>query len=206
MVPVEGVAVLAHTGASLDARVDVTNEERTVGRICQPLATPPQLLDVTGSGGDCGAVPYTQTLNIPAGPAPSGVAPPVLPAPTGAPPKDEQAARDAIIKTFVAWGAVGTAAEAEAAFGLIDDSHGLRQPVEQAVHNFPYEVSHDVYRVSDVRFLNAVEAAVVYDMVIDGAPRSTGRVGRAVLIDGKWKLTRGTVCNDLAFAGASCPP
>jgi hypothetical protein len=132
--------------------------------------------------------------------------PPSLPASNATVGSDEQAARRAIIQAFVDWGSVGTVAQAEAKFGLIDDTRGIRQAAEQAVRNYPYEVSHDVYRVSEVGFVNAATALVVYDIVIDGVPRFTGRVGHAVLVDGTWKITRATVCNDLALAGASCPP
>ncbi|MGH9015726.1 MAG: hypothetical protein ACRDZ1_17560 [Acidimicrobiia bacterium] len=129
-----------------------------------------------------------------------------IPEPTGAPPDNEDAARDAIIRAFTVWGALGTVEEAEANFDLIDDPHGLRQAIEQAVQNYPYEVSHDTYQVNEVRFLNATEAVVVYDILIDGTPRFPGRIGRAVLIDGTWKITRETACNDLSLPGARCPP
>jgi hypothetical protein len=125
---------------------------------------------------------------------------------SGPAPSDEDAARDEIIKAFRTWGAVGTVEEAEAQFDLIDDTHGIRQAAEQSVRNYPYEVAHDSYRVSRVRFLNRTAAVVVYDILIDGVPRFIGRTGHAVLVDGKWKITRETVCSDLSLSGATCPP
>lgn len=32
-----------------------------------------------------------------------------------------------------------------------------------------------------------------------------GRVGEARLVDGRWKVTRATVCADLALAQVRCP-
>jgi Tol biopolymer transport system component len=126
--------------------------------------------------------------------------------PRSAARSDERAARDEIIKAFTTWGAVGTVEEAEAHFDLIDDTHGIREAAEQAVRNYPYEVAHDSYRVSNVRFPNRTAAVVVYDILIDGVPRFVGRTGQAVLVDGKWKITRETICSDLSLSGATCPP
>jgi hypothetical protein len=128
------------------------------------------------------------------------------PTTTGPPPSGEEAAREEIIRAFTTWGAVGTADEAEAHFGLIDDPRGLRQAVEQSVRNYPYEVSHDTYRVNTVGFLNATEAAVDYDILMDGVPRFTNRAGHAVFVDGTWKITRDTACSDLSLSGGICPP
>ena len=33
----------------------------------------------------------------------------------------------------------------------------------------------------------------------------TDRIGRALLIDGVWKVARVTVCADLSLAGGTCP-
>jgi hypothetical protein len=42
-------------------------------------------------------------------------------------------------------------------------------------------------RVDEVRFLNATEAALYYDIVLPGyaIPEFPNRIGRAVLVDGK---------------------
>jgi len=32
------------------------------------------------------------------------------------------------------------------------------------------------------------------------------RTGEAVLVDGRWKVTRATVCADYALANVTCPP
>jgi hypothetical protein len=121
-------------------------------------------------------------------------------------PSDEDAARDEIINAFTTWGAVGSVEEAVAHFDLIDDTHGIRQAAEQAVRNYPYEVAHDAYRVTDVGFVSRSAAVVVYEILIDGVPRFTGRPGRVVVVDGKWKITRATICSDLSLSGGICPP
>jgi hypothetical protein len=120
-------------------------------------------------------------------------------------PKNPAAAKREIIRAFESWGAVSTIEDAEANFGLIDDSRGVVDAARQAQQNFPYEVSHDKYRVTEVRFTSPTAADVTYDiLVLPSGPNFTERVGHAVLGDGHWKLTRGTVCADLALAGGSC--
>ncbi len=119
-------------------------------------------------------------------------------------PPDEQAARQEIIDVFTQWGAVGTVSEVAKNLGLIDDPRGVVEAATQAVRNYPYQVSHDAYRVSTVGFVNANEAIVVYDVVLDGSPLFAERAGHAVRVEGTWKITRQTVCNDLAPAGAKC--
>lgn len=33
-----------------------------------------------------------------------------------------------------------------------------------------------------------------------------GRIGNAVLVDGRWKVARSTLCRDLDLAPVTCPP
>jgi hypothetical protein len=128
------------------------------------------------------------------------------PAAHNTPPPDEQAARGEIVDLFAKWGAVGTVGEVENNLDLIDDPHGIVQAATQAVRNHPYEVSHDAYEVSGVQFLSPTAATAVYNIVLAGAPLFSGRVGHAALVEGTWRLTRNTVCSDIALAGAVCSP
>ncbi len=59
-----------------------------------------------------------------------------------------------------------------------------------------------------VRFVNDREARVLFTIQV-GAPMNQtfgGRIGRAVLIDGEWKVARETFCEFMGFAGVQCPP
>lgn len=37
-------------------------------------------------------------------------------------------------------------------------------------------------------------------------PEFPNRIGRVVLVDGVWKVTRDTLCNDLSLGGGVCVP
>ncbi len=54
-------------------------------------------------------------------------------------------------------------------------------------------------------FLSAVEAAFDYELRGLGVDHDE-LFGRARLVDGTWRLTRGTICRDLRDAGIECPP
>ena len=65
-------------------------------------------------------------------------------------------------------------------------------------------------RVDEVRFLNPTTAGVryTYTIVLPGyyIPEMPNRIGRVVLADSTWKVTRDTACADLALGGVTCPP
>jgi hypothetical protein len=128
--------------------------------------------------------------------------PPQLPEPTGPPPENEAEARAAV---EAALAAVYTGSNAhDVRLAAIDDPTGVEQTWEAARANFPQPVSDVTVRVVEVRFLGPTEAAMSYDFVIPDYTNFNGRTGRAVLVDGAWKLTRATVCNDLGLATVSC--
>jgi hypothetical protein len=59
-----------------------------------------------------------------------------------------------------------------------------------------------------VRFVNDHEARVLFTITV-GAPLNQtfgGRTGRAVLVDGAWKVARETFCEFMQMAGVQCPP
>jgi hypothetical protein len=120
-------------------------------------------------------------------------------------PEHPAQARKEIVKAFEIWGAVSTLEQVEANLYLIDDSRGVLEAARQAQQNFPFEVTHDRYRVTDVSFVNPTTADVTYNIVIE-ARSEFARQGNAVLKDDGWKLTRDTVCADLSLAGGQCDP
>jgi hypothetical protein len=120
--------------------------------------------------------------------------------------EDPAAARREITRVFEAFAALSTVQDVEANLDLIDDPRGVVEAARQAQSNFPYEVSHDVNRVTDIQFSSATEAEVTYDILIDRGPNFLGRTGRAVFQDGAWRVTRETVCGNLALAGGTCGP
>jgi hypothetical protein len=59
-----------------------------------------------------------------------------------------------------------------------------------------------------MRFLNDHEAVVTYTTRITGSLNITlvNRPGRAVVVDGEWKVTRQTFCDWVLVTGVQCPP
>ena len=89
---------------------------------------------------------------------------------------------------------------------LIDVPAGLDAPSAAAASG-PYatnvtSVSTKVHRVV---FTGPTTAAVAYDLVLDGSQTFATRVGHARFVGGRWKVTRATVCADLALANVTCP-
>jgi hypothetical protein len=127
-----------------------------------------------------------------------GLSPPV-----GPPPTDEAGARVAVTTAATAWSEAVSAGGAR--FDLVDDPRGLDVALSEARRNFPREVAESTVRVGEVQFLDATHAQFTYSLMVPGRTFAD-RVGQAVLIDGTWKLTRETICNDLQLASVTCPP
>lgn len=126
-----------------------------------------------------------------------------LPSP-GPGPADPTAARVAIEKAFT--GAYDFSAPADVRHQRIDDSTGLEAAVAE-VRSGPYggiAKSAGIHIVEMV-FTSPTRALALYDLT--GVPDmfGAGRIGEAHLVDGRWKVTRATVCADLALAQVSCP-
>jgi hypothetical protein len=62
--------------------------------------------------------------------------------------------------------------------------------------------------VDAIRFVNAHEARVLFTIAIGPPVNQTfgGRLGRASVVNGDWKVTRDTFCEFMAMAGVQCPP
>ncbi len=71
--------------------------------------------------------------------------------------------------------------------------------------SFAQQVKDATAVVTDVVFTSPTEAAVRYDINVANYTNFTDRIGRALLIDGRWKVARVTVCADIALAGGPCP-
>ncbi len=53
-------------------------------------------------------------------------------------------------------------------------------------------------------FTSPTAASVIYDLVIEDWNDFPNRLGQALLIDGRWQVSRATGCNDLSLAGVTC--
>jgi hypothetical protein len=126
--------------------------------------------------------------------------------PIGPPPKNEDAARSEIGEAFCGM----LTANADGELPTVDGGSNLGGCLEQArLRHGIGEVTQPATVTADfVRFVNDHEARVSFTIVIT-APMTmnlAGRPGRAVLVDGVWKVARETFCEFMQFAGVECPP
>jgi len=89
---------------------------------------------------------------------------------------------------------------------IIDDASGLDVVRDQVEDNgFGDEAESATVTIQELVFTSPEEAVFEYTLTTSAA-NFPGQLGRARLLDGTWKITRGTLCQDLAKAGATCPP
>jgi hypothetical protein len=133
------------------------------------------------------------------------VAPTTLPAPGAQQPADVAGATAGVTQAFTdVYNGADSDAVKDAA---IDDLTGV-DAVRSQLRSGPYadEAKGAIAHVTGVVFLSETTAAVSYDIDIAGYSSFTGRLGEAVFTGGRWKVTRGTYCNDVAMAGLTCAP
>ena len=63
-----------------------------------------------------------------------------------------------------------------------------------------------VHRVERIVFVSDTEAAVWFSVWLGASPYLPTHRGAAVLVDGRWKVSRATFCALLARVGVACPP
>lgn len=87
----------------------------------------------------------------------------------------------------------------------IDDPRGVGAAFQAAAGGrFAALAASSRSVVTSVRFNSAVEAVVTYRVESDAGVDLGERSGVARLTGGRWKVTRATVCADLASVGAPC--
>ena len=128
----------------------------------------------------------------------------------GPPPTDEDAARTAIKEAYAA---LGVDDEATGSVPSVEGSEGLAACRDQARERARMQFGHDpqvetAFTVELIRFVNDHEAIVSYTVHITGERQITlaDRPGRAIVVDGQWKVTRETFCDWMRVGGIECPP
>lgn len=130
--------------------------------------------------------------------------PPELP-PPGEQPPDPAAAEAAVSQSFVELFSAPVE-EGREFFDLIDDASGIDINIASTLKNQPElkdlltESSPDVVNLV---FISPVEAFFLYDLDSPFVP-ITNRLGRARFVDGRWKITRGTFCQEVIAFGVWC--
>lgn len=129
--------------------------------------------------------------------------PPPLP-PENAVPADRAAAEADIGTAYATAYDAGAPAPERAA--SVEDP-GAVEDLAAAAQAGPYAeaVAATTATVTEVSFDGPGHAWVRYDLDVPTLPLGP-RLGEAVVVDGRWVVARATVCEDLALAGAPCPP
>jgi hypothetical protein len=140
----------------------------------------------------------------PASPPFPAVTAPTLPAPTGEEPADPDAARAAIVEAYTT-AADGSLAVAERR-AYMEDSADLGPYLDRAAAQYPGVVEQQRATLGDIVFLDAERAAVVYTLSFGDRMAPQTNLGFAVLDDGRWKVSRETLCALILRAGVTCPP
>lgn len=173
----------------------------TVVVVCSPLAeggAPPTDPRCQGGG------PGPATDEPPAEGVPLTTTP-TLPLPSGEEPADPDAARAAIIETFTT--AYNGSLPVELRRAHIEDSEELGPYMDRSVAPYGEIVAHQTVTLGDIVFLDAERAAVAYTLTFEGLTAPITGVGYAVVDDdGRWKVSRETVCAQMMGAGVTCPP
>lgn len=123
------------------------------------------------------------------------------PVPTGRAPADEEAARGAIEAAFAG---MQELSDDE----LVNVEGGERLgPTQRDLHQrFGGTARSAVHVVERVTFVSDTEAAVWFSVWLGASPYLSTHRGAAVVVDGRWKVSRATFCALLAQVGIACPP
>jgi hypothetical protein len=119
-------------------------------------------------------------------------------APSGPPPDDEAAALADIAKVFER---MGERSADGAALIHVERGENLGPCGAELQRRFPQYIFEGAGKPPEkVKFLNASEAVVWMSTAVGI------HEGRAVLVDGQWKVSRATFCGLAAGGGVTCPP
>jgi hypothetical protein len=129
-----------------------------------------------------------------------------LPPPGVAQPEDPGAAQAQIEAAFAALYAPGNPAADVLAY--VDDPFAMREMFAEARASDMWDASgldRTAATIEAIVFLTPVEAAFEYELHGPAIDQDE-LFGRARVVDGTWRLTRGTICRDLRHVGVDCPP
>ncbi len=119
------------------------------------------------------------------------------------PPADPDAARAAIDETFHQ--AFDADVPEEERYAAVEDGPGIREAGHEAASKFPEAAASISVEVHTVQFRSPTRAAVRFELLYRGAALLGQQDGEAVLVDGRWKVSRDTRCAIIRQAGVVCP-
>jgi hypothetical protein len=90
---------------------------------------------------------------------------------------------------------------------LVEDADAILPAIHEGLaQHSPEDLDKYSGTVSSVRMLDADHAEVQYTSLFAGSPMFGLRNGVAVRIDGRWLVSRATMCSMLSLGGITCPP
>jgi hypothetical protein len=129
-----------------------------------------------------------------------------LPKTTGEQPADPVAER-AVIETNLRQ-LYDHFSDTDTLFSLVDDASGIDLMMVGLMREYGAAYRAMDVEVLDLVFFSPIEASFIYttglDVWNDGFSGEMQQYGRARLVDGVWRITRSTVCQDIARAGMTC--
>ena len=189
MAPVDGIATLVHS-ATLTDGTPYYSQVATV-----------EAFNASGQSlgrGNAGVYGAEESANKDACVAPSS-----LPAPGAEHPADVAGATSAVTDAFNV--AHSNVQPDDARTAVIDNPAGLPEIWAQNRQG-PYkdQIAASVITLDEVVFASETKAYFQYHWDTPGYSSYGPRFGEAVLVDGTWKVTRASMCQDITLTGASC--
>lgn len=126
-----------------------------------------------------------------------------LPEPTGPPPADRRAAREAVTAAYELVYTADQDIGSEERVAAIEDGASVLGVLEEIRELYP-DVGPVKLEIDKIIFLNDHEAAVRFDLLLDGRPITAQTAGRALLVDGEWKMAKSTYCEVVGRGGIVC--
>lgn len=124
------------------------------------------------------------------------------------PPGEEQPADSAAARAEIeaGYGRPTSEVTMEERLAGLDDPRGMEDVWDELLNgSFAEQVRNARSVVRDIVFLSATRAAVQYDVEIPNYTSFPNRFAEHVFVDGRWKLTRESLCRDISLAGVVCP-
>jgi hypothetical protein len=187
MVPVDGWAIVAHSGEVGPTAVEVTGPDGSITAI-----------EGIESNGGYGGYSY------PAACSPPPPRPPELPPAGEEQPADPDAAVQGITDAYQYVFTHGHDPNNNGDY--IENADALKAPAAQVKENFPEANDTVTVDVGEIRFLSATDAALFFELKYSGGAQFGQQIGYAKVIDGRWKIDYSTMCMVLGWGGGTCDP
>ena len=140
--------------------------------------------------------------------APIGARPPTavvdLPPPGAEQPADGEAAKQQVREALTTLFSGKNPREVR--LTAVDDRSNVDAAMDAVRKQFPEASDSSEPELAELVFTDASSASFLFRLRYVGAPLLPARVGTARLVDGRWLITRSTLCDVMSAAGHACGP